>query len=116
MSKTVKTKITTTSDGDGVESEWTVPEMENPAGPSGGPVKYLLATGPNDLVVPTGAYGMVIKPPASSTAVLKLKGGSGGGTGFALRTGYAAALPLPTGTAVVHVDSSLQELVDIQWT
>lgn len=115
MSKTTVTKIITTSDGDGVESEWTVPQMSNSRGPSGGPVKQLLATGANALLVPTGAMGMVIAPPASSTAVLKLKGGAGE-TGFALRAGYASAVALPTGTASVHIDSSIQELVDIQFT
>lgn len=114
---TIKTQISVKSSGDGVvdESEWKPTLLTNSVGPALGAYKQLLATGGNDLAVPTGSMGMVIMPPSASTAVLKLKGGSGGGTGFALRAGYATALPLPTGTVGVHIDSSIQESVYIHW-
>lgn len=115
MATTTNTKITVTASGDGIESAWEPTEMENSRGVGGGPVKQLLATGPNNLSVPTGAMGFVLVPPAASSAVLKLKG-DGVETGFALRTGQPAAIPLPTGTASVHIDSSEQEIVYLHWT
>lgn len=113
---TIKTQISVKSSGDGVEeeSEWKPTLLTNTVGAAVGAYKQLLATGGNDLSVPTGSMNMVIMPPAASTAVLKLKGGAGE-TGFALRSGYPSAIPLPTGTANVHIDSSIRELVYIHW-
>ena len=113
---TVKTQISVKSSGDGQveESEWKPTLLTNTSAPAIGAYKQLLATGGNDLTVPTGAMSMTLQPPATSSAVLKLKGGSGE-TGFALRSGYPASVPLPTGTANVHIDSSIRELVYIHW-
>lgn len=115
MATTETTQITVTSSGDGIDSEWKPTAMSNSAGVAGGPVKTTVATGVNTITVPTGAMGIVIAPPASSSAVLKLLGGAGE-TGFALRTGQPAHIPLPTGTASVLINSSVVEIVYIHWT
>lgn len=117
MSTTTLTQITVTSSGDGIGSsnEYKPTKMTNAAGVAGGPVHTTLAAADNTIAVPTGAKGMVIAPPAASLAVLKLKGGAGE-TGFALRTGEASSIPLPTGTANVLLNSSIVEVVYIHWT
>ncbi len=115
MATTTETQITITSDGDGIEGEWEPTAMSNSASPAGGPVKTPLASGDNTILVPTGAMGLVLAPPSSSAAVLKLKGGAGE-TGFALRTGQPAAIPLPTGTASVLLNASEAALVYLHWT
>ena len=117
MSTTVKTQISVKSSGDGVvgESEWKPTILTNTVGAAAGPVAYALATGGNDITVPTGTKGFTVMPAAASIAVLKIKGGSGGGTGFAFRAGYPFSGGLPTGTVSVHIDSSTKEDVYIHW-
>lgn len=113
---TIKTQISVKSSGDGIEneSEWKPTLMTNAIGPAAGPVKVLLATGVNNLVVPTGAMGITISPPASSLAALNLQGASGV-TGMAMRTGYPSTNPIPTGTTNVLIGSSREALVYIHW-
>jgi hypothetical protein len=115
MATTTTTEITVTADGDGIESEWTPTAMSNANGPAGGPVKTPFAAGDNTLLVPTGAMGMVLKPPAASAVVLKLKAGAGE-TGFCLRSGQPSHIPLPTGCASVMINASDAELVHVHWT
>ena len=114
---TIKTQISVKSTGDGIEgeSEWKPTLLTNTVGAAAGPVKYGLATGGNDITVPTGTKGFTVMPASSSDAVLKLKGGSGGGTGFAFRAGYPFCGGLPTGTSSIHIDSSVGEPVYIHW-
>lgn len=115
MATTTETQITVTSSGDGIDGEWEPTAMSNSAGVAGGPVKTTLASGDNTISVPTGAMGMVIAPPAASSTVLKLKGGAGE-TGFALRSGQPAHIPLPTGTASVLLNASAIDIVYVHWT
>lgn len=117
MAKTTVTQITINTDGDGVESEWKPTAMQNDAGRAGGPVQQTLAVGDNTIAVPTGAMGMVLKQAEASAATVRLKGVAGAGeTGFALRTGKAACVPIPTGATGVVLYSSAVDLVDLHWT
>lgn len=117
MATTTETQITVESSGEGIEGEskWEPTAMSNNTSPAGGPVRTALTAGDNTIAVPTGAMGLVFTPPAHSAAVLKLKGGAGE-TGFALRTGQPAAIPLPTGTASVLMNASEAVLLYLHWT
>jgi hypothetical protein len=114
MATTNKTKFTVTSTGDGNDSEWTT-EATNNAGAAGGPVRVTLVSGDNTIVVPTGAIGVILKPPSSSGVTKRLKHHAGE-TGFSIRTGEAAALPLPTGTTSLILNSSGIEVIYVHWT
>ena len=113
---TIKTQISVKTSGDGVvdENEWKPTLMTNTAGPAVGAFKTLLGTGVNSLTVPTGAMGITVMPPSTSTARLNFPGVSGG-TGMMLRTGHASTNPLPTGTTAVLLASNIEELAYIHW-
>lgn len=115
MATTVETQITVTSSGDGIESEWTPTKTTNSTGAAGGPVRTTLASGDNFLAVPTGAMGCVILPPATSAVTKRLKHYAGE-TGFAIRTGEAISVPLPTGVATLMINASAVEVLYIHWT
>lgn len=101
--------------GDGVESEWTVTPSANTNAPGGGPVKTTLAAGDNFLPVPTGAMGFILKPPAASNVTKRLKNHAGE-TGFAMRTGEPASVPIGTGVATLMINASGPEVVYLHWT
>jgi hypothetical protein len=114
MATTETVQVTVTCSGDGIKSKWEPTAMTNSAGVAGGPVKYTMSSGDNTLTVPTGAMGVVLAPPASSAAVLRLKNDAGE-TGFALRTGQPALIALPTGTAEVLVNASAEVFLYLHW-
>lgn len=115
MATTETVQITVTSSGDGIASEWKPTAQSNNAGVAGGPYKVTVATGLNVLPVPTGAMGVVLAPPSSSTAQLRLSSVSGA-TGLELRTGLPACLPLPTGVTGMLIDASKVEILYLHWT
>jgi len=115
MAKTITTEVTVTTTGDGVDSAWTPTAMTNSAGAAGGPVRVTLASGDNYIVVPTGAMGFLLVPPATSGVTKRLKHHSGE-TGIEIRTGQQAMLPLATGVATMMIHASAIENVDIHWT
>ena len=115
MSTVNTTQITVTSSDTGLESEWSPHALSNSSGAAGGHVLTTLSSGDNTVSVPTGAKGMVMEPPAASTAVLRLKHYAGE-TGFALRAGEASAIPLPSGTSSVLVNSSAVAVIKLHWT
>lgn len=115
MATTVETQITVTSSGDGIESEWNPTAQSNSYGAAGGPVRTTLAAGDNYIAVPTGAAGVVLYPPPTSGVTKRLKAHAGE-TGFAIRTGEPACVPLPTGVATMMVNASAVEVVYLHWT
>lgn len=115
MATTVTTEITVTATGDGNDSEWTPTAMTNSAGAAGGPVRTTLAAGDNFIAVPTGAMGCVLLPPPTSAITKRLKHHAGE-TGFAIRTGQVAALPLATGVATLMINASDVEVLYLHWT
>ncbi len=115
MAKSISTRFTITTTGDGVTSEWKPAPMSNSAGAAGGPVGVQLAAGDNYISVPTGAMGFTLKPLASSVVVKRLKHYPGE-TGFSIRTGEPASIPLPTGVATLMINASGVEVIDIHWT
>lgn len=115
MATTAETQITIESSGDGIESEWQPRAMTNNTAAAGGPVRTPLSAGDNYLLVPTGAMGVVLLPPATSSVTKRLKHHAGE-TGFAIRTAEAASIPLPTGVATMMVHASAAELLYVHWT
>jgi hypothetical protein len=115
MAARSETEITVTVSGDGIASEWTVAASANTAAPGGGPIKTTLSAGDNYLTVPTGTRGFLLRPAAASAVTKRIKHHAGE-TGFALRTGEPAYVPIATGVATLMVHASAQEVVDLHWT
>ena len=115
MAAGTKTDISVTVSGDGIKSEWAVPTVENSNSAGAGPIRTTLQAGDNYLPVPTGAMGFVMKPPAASAVVKRLKHHAGE-TGFALRTGQPACVPIGTGVATLMIHSAALEVVYLHWT
>ncbi len=115
MSKTSLTSIGITVTGDGENATYQAPIITNVAAVYGGQLSYALASGFNALSVPTGAMGLLITPPVTSTIVKTLKGITGD-TGLILSAVSPTFLSLDSTQTTVGIDASGTETVLLHWT
>jgi len=110
MSKASEVAISYSATGDGMTLTYATTAQENATSP-GEQQPVTLAIGDNTLTVPTGAKGVILVPPASSTVVKKL----GGSTGFTIRSDAPSYLALPNSTASIVLNASAIETLSLFW-
>lgn len=117
MAKTSTVNLNVTIQGDGINTSYAPPgaPIVNTAAPAGGPITISLAMGDNTLVVPPGALGVIIVPPAISVVVKALKGAVID-TGLIISpTRISGPIGLPAGATSLIINASAPEDITVQW-
>lgn len=103
MAKTVTTTVTIQTSGDGVTATSQL-QVENANGVGAGPFQMSLASGFQNVAIPSNAVGWSLIPPSTSAISKILKGVTGD-------TGHTLHPQKPTGP--VYVNSSVQANVGL---
>lgn len=116
MAKTSSASIGVTVSGDGETCTYVPPgsPMTNASAPNGGTVDVALAAGNNVITLPTGAIGVVISPPTSSTNAKIIKGVAGD-TGITIRPNAPMMLTFGAAVTVFSIDSAGIETIALHW-
>jgi len=116
MAKTSSCSIGVTVSGGGETATYVPPgsPVSNPAAPNGGSVAYALAAGVNSIAVPTGAIGVVISPPTSSTNA-KTAPAATGQVGVATRANAPSVTFFDAAVTTFDITSAGIEVVNLHW-
>jgi len=105
-------KVTVSDTVSGISTTDQPPDITNTAAPSGGRAPIALTASPNTITPPTGAIGVMLVPPATSTNVKTLKGVSGD-TGILWRPDKPILFYFSSATFVIL--SAGTETIDAFW-